>query len=142
MLYQLGPLSMQVAPFNVDSVDRKTEASFAVKPVLNREQPLEYVGPGQTQIRLSGSLFPHVIGGLDELSALYSMLESGEPQYLLRGDGRPFGWFAIMSVSDNSEHLDRSGVGRKIRVTIDLTRAPTPPRAAIFTLFAGLLLNV
>ena len=46
MLYQLGALPIQVAPFNAHEVSETGEAEYAVKPVVGREPPLEFVGEG------------------------------------------------------------------------------------------------
>ena len=37
MLYQLGALPIQVAPFNAHEVSETGEADYAVKPVVGRE---------------------------------------------------------------------------------------------------------
>lgn len=137
MLYQLGALHIKVAPFNVDSVNRKSATDFVAKPVVGAEPPMEYVGEGATTWRLSGTLFPKVIGGLSELDVLHGMRENGSPQFLQRGDGRPMGWVVIESVGERSSHLAADGVGRKIDVTIKLRRTGKPSRLSLFGILAG-----
>lgn len=139
MLYQLGALAIQVAPFNAHEVSETGEAEYAVKPVVGREPPLEFVGEGGNEMTISGRLFPGEFGGLTELELLRQMRVSGKPQYLMRGDGRALGWWAISSVAANSRYLDRRGVGKLIEVTISLRRAQTPSASAFFSLMAGLL---
>lgn len=139
MLYQLGALSIQVAPFNVHDVSETGDTEYAVKPVVGREPPLEFVGEGGNEMSLSGRLFPHEFGGLSELDVLQQMRSSGKPQYLMRGDGRPLGWFAILTVDAKSSFLDRKGVGRRVDVSISLRRAQTPSAQSFFSLMAGLL---
>lgn len=139
MLYQLGALAIQVAPFNAHEVSETGEAEYAVKPVVGREPPLEFVGEGGNEMTISGKLFPHELGGLTELELLRQMRASGKPQYLMRGDGRALGWWAITSVGASHSYLDRKGVGRQIDVNISLRRAQTPSAASFFSLMAGLL---
>lgn len=105
MLYQLGALSIKVHPFNVDKVQREAATDYVPKPILGTEPPMEYVGEGANTWRLSGQLFPKVIGGMSELALLHAMRESGRPQFLLRGDGVPFGWVVIARVSERSQYL-------------------------------------
>lgn len=138
MLYQLGVLSIRVQPFNVDKYQRDGTTDYAAKPVLGAEPPLEYVGEGANTLTLSGSLFPKAIGGLTELEILEAMRTSGTPQYVLRGDGRPMGWYAIQSVSEAGEHLAHDGVARKIGITIKMRRAGKPSRLALFAILLGL----
>ena len=139
MLYQLGSLAIQVAPFNAHEVSETGEAEYAVKPVVGREPPLEFVGEGGNEMTISGRLFPHELGGLTELEVLQQMRRGGKPQYLMRGDGRAMGWWAITTVDARSSYLDAKGVGRQIEVSITLRRAQTPSAVSFFSLMAGLL---
>ena len=139
MLYQLGALSVQVAPFNAHAVSETGEAEYAVKAVVGREPPLEFVGEGGNEMTISGRLFPHDLGGLTELELLRQMRASGKPQYLMRGDGRALGWWAITTVDASHTYLDGKGVGKQIDVSISLRRAQTPGAASFFSLMASLL---
>lgn len=139
MLYTLGSLAIKVAPFNVHSVSESGSTDYAAKPVVGIEPPLEYVGEGTNEISLSGRLFPQAIGGLDELELLRQMRASGKPQYLMRGDGKPLGWFVITQSSARSSYLDAHGVGKQIEVDISLTRAQTPSAQSFFSLVARLM---
>jgi phage protein U len=139
MLFSLGSLSIEVAPFNVHEVYEDGSTEYALKPVVGAEPLLEFVGEGPNEISLSGKLFPIAIGGLDELELLKQMRVSGKPQYLMRGDGTPQGWFAITHVSSRSSFLGRQGVGRQIDVSISLTRSQKPSAQSFFSLVAGLI---
>jgi len=139
MLYHLGPLKIDVTPFNVDGVTRKSATDYAAKPILGKEPPLEYVGEGTTTMRLKGSIFPEAIGGMDELNLLQSMRASGKPQNLLRGDGAVLGWFAVLDVTEKHSHLGTNGVGNRIDVQINLQRAGRPSAFGLFNIIAGLL---
>lgn len=88
---------------------------------------------------LSGSIFPKAIGGLEELAQLSALRQSGRPQYVMRGDGTPMGWFAIESHSANSSYLDAQGVGQRIDVQIKLRRAGAPPATSFFSLMQGFM---
>lgn len=139
MLYTLGALRIEVAPFNVHDVGQSAETDYAVKPVVGIEPPLEYVGEGANEITLSGRLFPTEIGGLSELETLWQMRASGRPQFVMRGDGRPLGWHAILNTQAKSSYLDAKGVGKLIEVSVSLRRDRTPPATAFFSLMSGLM---
>lgn len=139
MLYLLGSLKIEVSPFNVHAVGEAGETEFAVKPVVGVEPPLEYVGEGGNTITLDGRLFPEALGGLDSLELLRQMRASGRPQYLMRGDGRPFGWHVILRHSTQSDHLDRDGVGKLVTVSISLRRSGAPASSSFFSLMTGVL---
>ncbi|HWW46533.1 MAG TPA: phage tail protein [Xanthobacteraceae bacterium] len=126
MLYSLGPLVVEVAPFNAHEVDRRHAADFAAKELLGRRKSREFVGTGDEVISLRGRLYPHKLGGLEDLALLNEMRESGVPQFLLRGDGLPMGWFLVERVQERSRHLDGRGVGQEIDVEIELVRDDPP----------------
>jgi Phage protein U len=137
MLFQFGPLTFQVAPFNTHEIARDGRTDFAAKDVVGAEPPLEFVGEGGNTLQLSCRLFPEKLGGLDELALLEQMRAAGLPQHLMRGDGTPVGWFVIEGASERSTYLDGHGVGRVVEVTISLRRAPKPAAASFFSLLTG-----
>jgi phage protein U len=139
MLYSLGPLVFEVAPFNTHEVKRTASADFAAKDLLGRRKSHEFVGDGDEKIELRGKLFPQKLGGLDGLAMLEGLRASGTPYMLMRGDGTPLGWFLVERVQEQSSHHDAKGVGRLIEFEIELVRddAPSPANflASLFTLF-------
>lgn len=139
MLYALGPLDFEVAPFNTHEVERSHTADFAAKELLGRRKSHEFVGAGDERITMRGKLFPHKLGGLDELGVLNAIRDSGAPQFLMRGDGEPLGWFLVERVRESSSHLDAQGIGRMIEFEVELLRdeAPSPASfiANLFSLF-------
>lgn len=140
MLYQLGLLTIKHAPFNVDRVSRNSKTDFVQKPIAGAQKPLEFVGEGTMTMTLSGSLFPKVIGGKSELGLLELMRMSAVPQFLIRGDGVPLGWFHITNVKVSEKNLDTDGVGQVIDVSISLTRAPQPAALSILGVIMGMFL--
>lgn len=136
MLYQLGPLSIRHAPFNIDTVRETSASDFVQKPVAGAAPPNEYVGEGVGTMTLSGTLFPKKIGGLTELAILDLIRKAAFPQLLLRGDGVPMGWWRIVKVSSTSRQLARDGVGQVVSVSIDLVREPAPSGLSLFGFLA------
>lgn len=138
MLYAFGPLEFEVAPFNVHEIDRSASADFAAKDLLGTRKGHEFVGEGDETINMRGTLFPEKIGGLAGLDLLDAMRSAGAPQMLMRGDGKPFGWFIVIRVRESGSHIDAKGVGRKIEFEIELKRVDKPSAAdfiaSLFTL--------
>lgn len=138
MLMMVGALRIEIAPFNVHQVSETGDTEYAIKPVVGAEPLLEYVGEGGNQLNLSGRLFPHELGGIDELELLRQLRVSGKPQYVMRGDGRPYGWYAILNVQEQSSYLNSHGVGKLIEVSISLRRAQMPSPLSFYSLMQGL----
>lgn len=135
MLFQLGSVTFEVWPFNVDNYTHQTGYDFAVKETIGNRKPREGTGIGDEYLDFSGKLFPEKLGGTATMDVLQSMLESGSSHILVRGDGRNMGWFIIEKVRQRASHINREGVGRLIEFDIALTRADKPtPASYIATL--------
>lgn len=138
MLYALGAVAFEVWPLNTDAVERRADTQFVPKPVLGRRPPLEFVGEGAETIRMSGRLFPQKLGGLAELELLDEQRRAGKAMPLMRGDGKPFGWFVIESLIERSSYLDQRGVGKVIEFDISLRRAERAPATSLSSLLTTL----
>jgi len=139
MLMMLGPLMMEVWPFNPTETSREAGGDYVEKPVMGRRPPLEFVGEASETFTITARLFPAKLGGLGGLGQLNAMRQSGIPQYLMRGDGIPLGWMVVERVSERSSHLDAKGVGQVIDVDITLKRADAPNAANFFAAISGIL---
>lgn len=138
MLFALGAVTFEVWPLNTDSIDRQAETSFAEKPVLGRRPLVEYVGEGAETIRMSGRIFPAKFGGETDLFLLDEQRKAGKALPLMRGDGRPYGWYVIESLSERSRYLDRRGVGKVIEFDIALRRAERSEPISLFNILTTL----
>lgn len=127
MLYMLGSVAFEVAPLNIDQVERTAGSDFAEKGLLGRKPSFEFMGETAEEFTLQGKLFPAALGGLDEWDALQQLRKSGAAQHLMRGDGRAMGWFLIFTLRETDRYLDRHGVGQVVEFEISLREGATPP---------------
>ncbi|MFI5411285.1 phage tail protein [Kaistia sp. UC242_56] len=139
MLAILGGVVFEIAPINVTAIEHSSEARFAEKPILGRRPPLEFIGDGAETFGLTVKLLPYEFGGLDGLSNLAAMRQSGIAQYFMRGDGVPMGWFVIEKVSERSSYLSAQGIGRVVDVDISIKRADAPVGSDFFASIMGML---
>lgn len=136
MLMKLGPITFAVHPFNVVGYSHMHETPFAEKAVVGARPILEWVGSGPETWTIQAKLFPAKFGGAENLQKLYQARESGRPQYLVRGDGKPMGWVVIERVSEKSSYLGAKGVGQIIEVDIDLKRSSKPSDGSFFSVMS------
>jgi phage protein U len=125
VLFQIGLLQVQIAPFSVDTSDFETGSDWAAKDLVGAPKSREFMGEADTKLKFCGKLFPHRFGGLDELDTAEAMAKSGDPQMVIRGDGKVFGWYLVEKISEKSSVFNSAGVGRQIEVEIELTKSPT-----------------
>lgn len=138
MLMMIGPVFMQIAPFNAVSWSQERETAFVAKPVIGGREPLEYVGEGPATITVQGRLYPERFGGMTGLEVLELARASGVQQWLMRGDGGMMGWVVIEKVTQRASYLDADGVGRIIDVEVSCRRVGIPLAAAFFSALSGL----
>lgn len=139
MLYMLGALQFEVWPLNVTKTDNEHGSDYAEKPVMGRRPPIEFVGDASEHFTITAALFPAKLGGLWTLEALRAIRHSGIPQYLMRGDGVPLGWFVVTKIKEQSSYLAATGVGQKIDVDISLLRGDGPGDADYYSTVIGVL---
>ncbi|MBY6239792.1 phage tail protein [Methylosinus sp. Sm6] len=137
MLYQLGIVTFEVTPVNVDSVHRETGHDFASKAIVGALKPREKMGEADDRILLTGTLWPHKFGGIGTLDDLREMARGGELQKLLRGDGVDMGWYLLERMVETHDYLDTAGIGRKIAFNLFLTKSDQRPsqQAALTTIY-------
>ena len=135
MLMMLGPVSFEVQPFNTHEYEHSHATDYVDKPVIGGRKPLEYVGEGDETWTITGRLFPKKLGGLNGLAQLAAIRASGHPTYLMRGDGRPMGFVAILSVQETSRHLAPDGIGRLIDFSVTVRQTGAPSVAGFLSIF-------
>jgi phage protein U len=123
MLFQLGSVTFEVAPVNVDATDLSMGSDYAAHEVIGAQKPRESTGQADTRLRLSGKLFPEKFG-IGAWPSLQAMSVSGTPQMLIRGDGTVFGWQLIEKLNEKHTYLGVDGVGRVIEFDIEMVQSP------------------
>ena len=124
-LFNVGGVVFELTPLNVEDVDHSTSSDFVKHPVMGAQQPVEFMGPGDDKLSLSGSIFPRALGGEAELALLEDLQRQGQAVLVTRGMSR-LGWFIITSLRRRHRYLSPNGIGRKIELTIEIERAGKP----------------
>ena len=123
MLYMLGTVVIDTAPFSIDQMDRNADASIVAKPVIGGRMPKEFTGEGEDDITLTGQILPLHIGGINELETLHEMRRRGARFPVQRGDGWRPGWYAITRITESHSEISREGIGYVVRHQVTMTRA-------------------
>lgn len=128
MLYQIGTVQLSTFPLPIDAVERESAADFAAHDLLGRLRSREFVGEGDETITLRGRILPFVpeLDGREDLEALQGCRLAGEPLAVMRGDGRPLGWFVIEAIRESHSQIQARGVAAVIDVEIRMTKVGQP----------------
>ena len=146
-LYTIGTIQMQ-CPMGLNPQDVVEEfgGDFAVKPIVGAQQPREFVGPSDTRLVLSGTIFPFRYAaaggssGQTEIAQLKAYAAAGEPLPVTRGDGFPMGYYIVEKVQLKHSKLAKTGLGRQQEFVLQLAQTPTgPSQATLLNIFTGLI---
>lgn len=82
----------------------------------------QFVGPGEDDVSLFGSLIPEVAGKFGAMETLAEMAATGDPQSLIDGRGTVWGEYVLVALDETGRNIIAGGIARTIDFTIDLKR--------------------
>ena len=127
-LLALGKHKFEIAPLNFQEIERITEAKWPATARFGARPGAQFTGFGEDPLTISGLLYPHEFGGLEELEALRATQAKRRPVMMmgwaLSGAAKAFGKVVILKVADRQSAIDGKGRGR--RVSFDITVKPHP----------------
>ncbi|WKL55998.1 phage tail protein [Asticcacaulis sp. ZE23SCel15] len=83
---------------------------------------LQYVGPGEETITLSGALFGGVIGNYGAIEQVRELADTGDAYTMVSGTGEVLGEWIILSLEEKRSNFFVDGMHRKADFTIELKR--------------------
>lgn len=89
---------------------------------INRSAKWQYIGAGDDQITLSGTLYPEITGGEVSLAVLNTQAYTGRPWPLISGTGQIYGMYVITQIQTTGTELNRDGSAKKIEFSISFQR--------------------
>ncbi|MBG1907643.1 phage tail protein [Klebsiella sp. JB_Kp025] len=89
---------------------------------VGRSAKWQYVGAGENQLTLGGSLYPEITGGNLSLGAVSTMAYTGLAWPLIDGVGSIYGMYVITGLQETHQEFDRYGKAKKIEFTLSLQR--------------------
>jgi len=124
-LMGLGPFrfSMNTVPFN--ELSRNLDVRAESQMVIMSRPSIHYLGPGDEEITIDGTLYPHFISGkgLMQIEGMYAAAAAGTPLMMASGGGRIFGRWVIRNISSVDKHLLRDGTPMRLDFSMTVVRA-------------------
>jgi phage protein U len=121
-LLQLGSHQFEVLPLTYQRLWQQADFRWPALERLGREPALQYLGPGEKRITISGLLFPEAIGGWDKFRAFERTAGAGQPMMMVLGTGHVFGRVVITSISEAHAAIGYAGLPRKLSFDIEVAR--------------------
>ena len=115
VLLSLGEYQFGMSTAAHDSLQESTAYRWVTQYRLGRDPALQYVGPGQRTLKLSGTIYPHFRGGLGQIAEMKAEAEQAEPLTLVDGQGTNLGTWVIKKISETQSNYVRDGIPKKSR---------------------------
>lgn len=74
---------------------------------------VQFVGPGEDSVSMSGVIYPHFRGGLGQIEAMRREADKGEPLMLVDGRGQVWGKYVITDIREGQTEHWSNGAPRK-----------------------------
>ncbi|GAB6178395.1 phage tail protein [Desulfobaculum senezii] len=120
IMMKLGRYAFGLNSAAYDQVQRSTAYRWAAQERHGREAALQFLGPGEESISLSGVVYPHFRGGLSQVEDMRREAGQGKPLLLVDGLGRIHGRWVVLNVDETRGTAFADGVPRKIEFTLKL----------------------
>ena len=122
VLLSLGDYQFGMSTAAHDSMQESTAYRWVTQYRLGRDPALQYVGPGQRTLKLSGTIYPHFRGGLEQIAEMKGEADEAEPLTLVDGQGNNLGTWVIKKISETQSNYFRDGIPKKIDFSLDLEK--------------------
>ncbi len=76
---------------------------------IGRSPSQQFVGAGSQTLDLSGTIYPHYKGGLEQINQMRTMAGKGQPLILVDGTGQIWGKFVITRVEEKQSNFIKNG---------------------------------
>jgi phage protein U len=130
MMAALGMFVFELGSLPYLELQRRTEARFAANPRIGARDAVQYVGPGDEEINLSGVAYAELMDGKASLDTLREMQAEGEAYPFVDGNGECFGSFVITNLDERHSTFWPNGVARAIEFGIVLKAVDDPQAEA------------
>lgn len=123
MMMSLDTFLFEIGTLPYQQMEQAWKWRHARSERFGARPALQFAGPGEETMKLTGKLYPGVAGRYSSLARLREMADTGESYTLLTGRNEVLGQYVITSIGLTSEIFTVEGVARKADFTVELERA-------------------
>lgn len=105
-----------------DNYQRRRSWRHAASERFGARAARQFVGPGDDNVSLYGSLIPEIAGSFGSMDRLEEMAATGDPQPLVDGAGRQWGQYVLVGLDETGTNIIAGGIPRRVDFAIDLER--------------------
>ena len=123
MMMTLGMFVFMLKTVPYQELQLQRSWRFPANSRVGVRPSLQFLGPDNDTLTLSGVLLPEIFGGRLTLYALEQIAELGRAWPLIEGSGTIYGMYVIESLSQTKAEFFSNGECRRIEFTLTLKRA-------------------
>jgi phage protein U len=120
-----GDYSFEVGGTSFEKLRHRFGGRWSKPPVFGRRPPGQYLGPGEEEVTLHGTIYPVDMGHstFDQIVAMQSAAGNGTVDMLFSGAGDAMGLFRLDDVDYETTNFLRDGTPQKVDYTLKFTAA-------------------
>ena len=124
VLLTLGDYQFSMDTAAHDQLQRSTSYLWKQQQRLGRDAAQQFLGKQSESIKLSGTIYPHFRGGLEQMAELREAANEGEPLGLVDGRGNNLGQWVVKQITESESNYIAEGLPRKL-----ISRSTSSPMA-------------
>jgi len=118
----LGPFRFSLSGAAYDDLSRASKWDWQAVDRVGEMPALQYTGPQNDTIALSGRIIPGYTGGVEQLARMRLLAGLGMPMPMIDGTGRVHGLWVIESVDDTGTRHFKDGYPRMVTFSVGLKK--------------------
>lgn len=122
MMMAFGPYRFTIGTAAYQQLQKTINYRWQAQDRINNNPALQFVGVGEEQIDLEGTIYPHFKGGFNQINNMRNMANLAAPMFLIDGFGRILGKWVIMQIEETNEVFSSNGIPRKINFRISIAK--------------------
>ncbi|KZN57594.1 hypothetical protein N473_06830 [Pseudoalteromonas luteoviolacea CPMOR-1] len=120
VMLALGRYRFSVPTAAYSELKRITEYRWTTQERISRRPAMQYLGLGNEEITVTGTIYPHFNGGLRQVDQMRAEAAQGLPLLLVDGFGFVWGEFVVERIEETHTDIRRAGVPEKIEFNLTL----------------------
>jgi len=122
MMMTLGMFVFMLKTVPYQELQLQRSWRFSANSRVGVRPSMQFIGPDNDTIALSGVLLPELTGGRLSMLAMEQIAELGRAWPLIEGSGTIYGMYVIESLNQTKAEFLDNGVCRRIEFTLSLRR--------------------
>lgn len=120
LMMALGQYRFSIDSASYHKLSRSSSYKWGEQARIGGNPALQFVGLGKETVSLSGVIYPHFKGGLEQVDKMRSEAAAGKPLLMTDSLGSVHGFWCVESIEEIKGQFAAGGIPRKIEFSLNL----------------------